>query len=174
MVRESTGYIHTFLQHYAMWTLTITERGGLPRVSDAKTGPAMYEEGNGFSFLFFISFFHLFFPRQVQKKKHGSCLRAVGVVRAWEGFSIFDPFGWGDFFFFFLLQGGGNEKFSRRSEQGKAARHYHHSSFIIRHHHHVVGHTPFYRDGRDMDGNGKQKRMGAVNIGLCKQIGKNN
>ena len=76
--------------------------------------------------------------------------------------------------FFFLLQGGGNEKFSRRSEQGKAARHYHHSSFIIRHHHHVVGHTPFYRDGRDMDGNGKQKRMGAVNIGLCKQIGKNN
>ena len=133
MVRESTGYIHTFLQHYAMWTLTITERGGLPRVSDAKTGPAIYEEGNGFSFLFFISFFHLFFPRQVQKKKHGSCLRAGGVVRAWEGFSIFDPFGWGDFFFFLFYRVV--EMKNSAGEASKAKQHgiiiILHSSFVI-------------------------------------------
>ena len=73
MVRESTGYIHTFLQHYAMWTLTITERGGLPRVSDAKMGPAIYEEGNGFSFS--SLFFSIFLS---SKKKRGSCLRAGG------------------------------------------------------------------------------------------------
>ena len=116
-----------------MWTLTITERGGLPRVSDAKTGPAIYEEGNGFSFLFFISFFHLFFPRQVQKKKHGSCLRAVGVVRAWEGFSIFDPFGWGDFFFFFFYRVV--EMKNSAGEASKAKQHgiiiILHSSFVI-------------------------------------------
>lgn len=174
MVRESTGYIHTFLQHYAMWTFNYYRAGRASSRIRCEDGSRDLR-GRERVFIFIsISFFYLFFPRQVQKKKHGSCLRAGGVVRAWEGFSIFDPFGWGDFLFFFLLQGGGNEKFSRRSEQGKAARHYHHSSFIIRHHHHVVGHTPFYRDGRDMDGNGKQKRMGAVNIGLCKQIGKNN
>lgn len=75
-----------------------------------------------------ISFFYLFFPRQVQKKKHGSCLRAGGVVRAWEGFSIFDPFGWGDFLFFFFYR-----EVEMKNSAGEASKAKQHGIIIILH-----------------------------------------